>query len=83
MSMCSVRERDTHIIIVHQDGYDSNDRLQRRAQIGGFLGDFYDHPGYSICRLLDRVRSLNSSAITGRARDVAGWGADGESDSSR
>ena len=83
MRMPSVREQDTHIIILHQDGHGAYDRLERKAQIGRFFSGFYDHPGYSICRLSDRVHSLNSSTITGRATGIAGWRADGERDSSR
>ena len=83
MRIRSVREQDTHIIILHQDGHGAYDRLQWKAQIRGFLGGFNDHPGYSVCRLSDRVHSLGSSTIAGRATGIAGWRADGESDSSR
>jgi hypothetical protein len=79
--MRSVHEEDTHIVVPHQDGHGTYDRLQWKAQIGGFLGGLYDHPGYSICRLSDRVRSLRGSTIAGRATATAGCGADGESDS--
>ena len=81
--MCSVREQDTYIIIPHQDGHGAYDCFQWRAQIGGFLGGLYDHPGYTICRLSDSVHSLDSSTIAGRAAGVVGWGADGEGDPSR
>jgi len=81
--MYSVCEQGTHIIILHQDGHGAHDGLQRREQIGGFLGGLYNHPGYSICRLSDRIRSLGGSTIAGRAAGIAGWGADGESDSGR
>jgi len=74
--MYSVCEQDTYIISLHQDGHGAHDGLQRKEQIGGFLGGPYNDPGYIICRLSDRVHSLNGSTI-------AGWGADGESDSSR
>jgi hypothetical protein len=56
--MRSVHEQDTHIVIPHQDGHGAYDGLQWEEQIGGFLGGLYDHPGYSICRLSDRVHSL-------------------------
>jgi len=82
MSMRLVHEKDTHIIITHQDRHGTYDGLQRRAQIGGFLGGLYEHPGYSVCRLSYRVHSLNGSAIAGRAASIVGWGANGESDSS-
>ena len=81
--MYSVREKDTHIIIPHQDRHGAHDGLQWGTQIGGFLGGLYDHPGYSICRLSNGAHSLSSSTIAGRATGIAGWGANGESDSSR
>ena len=81
--MCSAREQDTHIVIPHQDVHGAYDRLQWKAQIGGFFGGFYDHPGYSICRLSNRVRSLDGSTVAGRAAGIIGCGAGGESDSSR
>ena len=51
MKWYSVRKQDTHIVILHQRRHGANDCLQWRAQVGGFLGDFYSHPDRSIRRL--------------------------------
>ena len=81
--MYSVHEWDTHIIILHQGEHRAHDGLQWKAQIGRFLGDFHSHPDRRVCRFQDRVRSPNSGTAAGRSAGIVGWGANGESDSSR
>ena len=70
-----------HVVILYQGGHGAYDRLQWREHIGGFLGDFYSHPGRTVCRLPVRVLIPNSSTIARCFTDIVECGAKGESNS--
>ena len=78
-----LQTRYTHIIILYQDGQGAYDCLEWKEHIGGFLGDFYGHPGCVVCRLPARIPSSDSGAIAGCVTGIVECGADGEGDGGR
>ena len=76
------RTGSAHIVALYQDGHSAYDRLQRRERIRSFLGDFYGHPGHTICCLPARASCSYSRTTIGRVVSIGECRANGEGDDS-